>query len=105
MSKIAVIGSLESCLPFRALGYSLYTAESAEGALDALVKLQREDIAIIFITETLAALIPEVLREWQAKPTPAVILIPGAQGSLGLGQRNIKILVEKAVGMDIFREV
>ena len=33
--------------------------------------------------------------------TPAIILIPGKEGSLGIGMRNIKQAVERAVGADI----
>ena len=40
---------------------------------------------------------------WQLKDelTPAVILIPGKDGSLGIGMANVKSAVERAVGADI----
>ena len=33
--------------------------------------------------------------------TPAIILIPGKEGPLGIGMANIKTAVERAVGADI----
>ena len=33
--------------------------------------------------------------------TPAIILIPGKEGSLGIGMANVKTAVERAVGADI----
>ena len=33
--------------------------------------------------------------------TPAIILIPGKEGSLGIGMDNVKTAVERAVGADI----
>ena len=33
--------------------------------------------------------------------TPAIILIPGKEGSLGIGMANVKSAVERAVGADI----
>ena len=33
--------------------------------------------------------------------TPAIILIPGKSGSLGIGMANVKKSVERAVGADI----
>ena len=33
--------------------------------------------------------------------TPAIILIPGKDGSLGIGMANVKRAVERAVGADI----
>ncbi|HBM80667.1 MAG TPA: V-type ATP synthase subunit F, partial [Clostridiaceae bacterium] len=35
------------------------------------------------------------------KLVPAIILIPGTQGSLGIGLQNIKENVAKAIGVDI----
>lgn len=104
MSKIAVMGSLESCLPFGALGYDVYDVTQPDDAREILLRLVKEDTAILFITEQLAATLTAELQEYQSLLSPAIILIPGSEGSLGIGQKQIKTLVEKAVGMDIFKE-
>ena len=54
--RIAVIGSWESVMGFRALGLETY---------------------------------------------PAIILIPGREGSLGIGMNNIQQSIQRAVGADI----
>ena len=37
----------------------------------------------------------------EAKLRPAIILIPGREGSLGIGRDNIQRAIERAVGADI----
>ena len=56
---------------------------------------------MIYLTETLAAQMPGDVARYQDALTPAVILIPGKEGSLGIGLANIKSAVERAVGADI----
>ena len=43
----------------------------------------------------------EEIARYQDALTPAIILIPGKEGSLGIGMANIKTAVERAVGADI----
>ena len=43
----------------------------------------------------------EIFRKYDEKPSPAIILIPGRDGSAGLGLAALKEAVEKAVGSDI----
>ena len=44
---------------------------------------------------------PEI-DKFKDDPTPAIILIPGREGSLGLGQAALKDAIERAVGADFF---
>lgn len=41
------------------------------------------------------------IDRFKDSPTPAIILIPGREGSLGLGKAALKAAVERAVGSDI----
>ena len=53
------------------------------------------------MTEQLSAkMCPDIARYKDAL-TPAIILIPGKEGSLGIGMANVKTAVERAVGADI----
>ena len=45
--------------------------------------------------------LPEELQRYQDALTPAIILIPGKEGPLGLGMEQVKRCVERAVGADI----
>ena len=43
----------------------------------------------------------EDVARYKDELTPAIILIPGKEGSLGMGMADIKTAVERAVGADI----
>ena len=86
---------------FKALGLDTYFVESAEEARHTLHRLAKEAYAVIYITEQLASQIPAEIARYQDALTPAVILIPGKEGSLGIGMNNVKNAVERAVGADI----
>jgi V/A-type H+-transporting ATPase subunit F len=101
MYRIAAMGDSDSVLGFKALGLDVYPVESAEEARKTLHRLAKENVAIIYMTEQLAALLPEELERYKDALTPAIILIPGKDGSLGIGQDNVTKSVIRAVGADI----
>ena len=103
MLKIAVIGGRDTVIGFRALGLETYPAADAAEAGHILRRLTREneDYAIIYIEENIAAALEHEISEFKDRPTPAVILIPGREGSMGLGQSALKAAVERAVGTNI----
>ena len=102
MYKIAVLGDRESVLGFKALGLDVYPAETVEEARKKLHHLARDgETAIIYLTEQLAAQMPDEVAKYKDRLTPAVILIPGKAGSLGIGMENITSSVERAVGANI----
>ena len=101
MYKIAVLGDKDSVLGFRALGLDAFPAADAEQARPILHRLAKEGYAIIYLTEQLAAGMSAELARYKDELTPAIILIPGKEGPLGIGMANIKTAVERAVGADI----
>ena len=101
MYKIAVLGDKDSVLGFRALGLDVFAADTAEQARPVLHQLAREGYAIIYLTEQLAASLSAEMSRYKDELTPAIILIPGKEGALGIGMDNIKTAVERAVGADI----
>ena len=101
MYKIAVMGDRDSILGFGALGLSVFPTEDPTDARHTLHKLAREEYAIIYMTEQLASQIPGDIARYQDSVTPAIILIPGKSGSLGIGMKNITDSMERAVGADI----
>lgn len=105
MHKIGVIGDKDSILGFRALGFDIFPVETAEEAEQAVHSHADGTYAALYITEQTAALIPEAIQEYRDKRFPAIIPIPGIQGTLGIGMRSVRQSVEKAVGADIlFRD-
>ena len=106
MLKIAVMGGRETVMGFKALGLATYpvdSPESAKKALRAATKVQEngDEYAIIYVEETVAQYMMEDISRFQEKPSPAIILIPGRDGPIGLGLSALKEAVEKAVGSDI----
>ena len=90
MYKIAVVGDRDSVLGFQALGLSVFPVETA-----------KEAYAIIYLTEQLGTQLKDLLAQYEKELAPAVILIPGKEGSLGIGMEKITETVERAVGADI----
>lgn len=100
-SKVAVLGDRASVLGFKALGFDAVVAEEVEAARAALRRLVQQEYAVIYVVEATAAGILETIAEYANRPLPAIVLIPGSRGSLGLGLAKLKRAVEKAVGADI----
>ena len=98
---IAVVGDWDSVLAFQALGLPVFPAQSAEQARAVLHRLAREDYAVIYLTERLAADLERDIARYQDAPAPAILLIPGREGPLGMGMGKLRAAVERAVGVDI----
>ncbi|MGP1348386.1 MAG: V-type ATP synthase subunit F [Stomatobaculum sp.] len=103
MYKVAVMGDWDSVYGFGALGLETVNenGENPEKAAERLEQLGAQGFAVVYITEALAARIPETIEKMRVKPMPAVILIPGISGNTGEGIRAVKRSVEQAVGSDI----
>ena len=56
---------------------------------------------IIYIEETLAQNLAHEIDKFKDRPTPAIILIPGRDGSTGMALDALKAAVERAVGTNI----
>ena len=107
MLKIAVIGGRDTVMGFKALGLDTFAAETPAEAGKILRHLTRDseaEYAIIYIEENFAMQIQAEINKFKDSPTPAIILIPGREGSIGLGQTALKEAVERAVGTNILGE-
>ncbi len=101
MYKIAVMGDRDSVLGFRALGLDVCMTEDTEQARKELHRLAGGGYAVIYMTEQLAQSLQPEIAKYKDAVTPAIILIPGRGGSLGLGEASLQSAVERAVGADI----
>jgi len=108
---MAIIGSRETILGFKALGLEPVYANDSKEAVESLYRLKKEKTdggrnkyAILFIMEDLATDIqPEDYKKLSADPLPAIIPLPSHLGSTGFGVTRLKRIVEKAVGSDILK--
>jgi len=95
------MGDSDSVLGFKALGLDVCPVSTPEEGRQALHRMAKENYAIIYMTEQLAAKLTGEIARYQDALTPAIILIPGKEGPLGIGMANVKTTVERAVGADI----
>ena len=104
MHDICIIGDRDSVLGFKALGYTTYIIDNAYEAERMLEKIA-DDFAVIFIIEQYVEEIRSVIDRYRDKKLPAIIPVPGRDGTTGLSMRTIRDAMERAVGADIlFKE-
>lgn len=112
--SIAIIGSREAILGFRALGVETVAVKDFKEATEQLYKLKKTKqiidnnetetpkFAIIFITEDLAQDISkDDYKKLSVGALPAIIPIPSHKGATGFGLTKLRRVVEQAVGSDI----
>lgn len=97
--KMAILGEGDSVLAFKAGGVDAYYASDREEAKDLLRKLAKE-YGVIFITESLAASMDDLLKKFNAQPYPVIVPLPSDDGS-GYAQSKLRERMEKALGVDI----
>lgn len=109
---IAIIGPKEVVFGFKAIGVNTHFSSNAETTLTTLQELKSEKImdsdlpryAIIFILEAHAKAIPEDdYKKLTSDPLPAIIALPGPEGSTGFGLDRLGQIVEKAIGSNILK--
>lgn len=107
---IAIIGPKEMVSGFSALGVDVLEATSSEETLSQLrlIKTQMSEegvekkYAVVCVIESL--LIGVDMAEYNkiiSGPLPAVVLLPGPEGSSGLALARLRRLAERAVGSSI----
>ena len=102
-ARIGVIGDRDSILCYKAFGMDIFPATESEPEESRRLvdRLAREAYGIIFVTEQIAQTIAETIDHYTRSTLPAIILIPGVKGTLGIGAARIRDNVEKAVGINI----
>lgn len=101
MYKIAVVGDYDSIYGFATLGLSICPVRNSEEAKSKIQQLAAGKYGIIYITESIAAQLTDVIEEYKEQTMPAIIQIPGVSGNTGAGVEGVKKTVEQAVGSDI----
>lgn len=104
MYKVAAIGNRESVFAFKAIGIETFPVKSGFEARKIIDNLAGKNYGLIFLTEQVASEIQETVDRYKKKILPAIILVPGTQGSLGIGLSEINRNVEKAVGSNILAD-
>ncbi|MFI3249870.1 MAG: V-type ATP synthase subunit F [Eubacteriales bacterium] len=99
--KIGVVGDKDSVLGFKALGLDVVPVTTVDEARASIHKMAKDEFAVIYLTEQLAVELEPEMARYKDSLTPAIILIPGKEGSLGIGMNKVTENVIRAVGADI----
>ena len=98
---MGAVGERDAVLCFKAIGMRVVPTTNADETAKALFKLTRQNVRVIFVTETAAQQAPEALERYKNRADVTIIPIPGSQGSTGYAMARVKANVEKAIGTDI----
>ena len=101
MSKVGIIGDKDSVMGFLALGIDIFPAYTEEEIKKTIHRLAQTDYAIIYITEQASLLARESIEKYKDFELPAIIIIPGTSGSLGIGMNEVRESAKRAIGADI----
>jgi V/A-type H+-transporting ATPase subunit F len=99
--KIGVVGEKDVVVPFQLIGFDAYPVILGQEARETIRTMADEGYGVIYLTETIATQIPDTVKFYDTQVTPAIILIPSHEGSLGIGKERVNANVEKAIGQNI----
>lgn len=101
MYKVGIVGDKDSVMGFLALGIDIFPAYDADEIRKTIHDLVENDYAIIYITEQASLLAKESIAKYKDAKLPAIIVIPGIGGSMGLGMNEVRESAKRAIGADI----
>ena len=99
--KIAVIGKIDNILGFKAAGVEVFAVKDAEQSKSVLFTISKKGYAVILLTEDLVVQMTEMLSRYKLQAYPAIIPIPTAKGTSGIGIKGIMEDADKAIGAEL----
>ena len=104
--KLIAVGSYESVLPFKAIGLDVFVVTEANiDEFEAkLSQLAAKNYAALFLTEDLYEKFSATVQEINSAEAVSIVPIPAKGVLTNYGLRGIRSIVERAIGMDIFRQ-
>jgi len=99
--KIAILGNHDAILGFKGLGIDAFGLSEEKFEDETRSVMEKSDYAIVFITEDWAQKLEKILDEYKERALPAIVSVPSPKGTTGAAMKNLKKIVEQAVGSDI----
>ena len=108
--NIAIVGPTDTVSGFKALGVEAFPAVNAVEVLEQLRTIKQKTLdpesnkkyAVVCVIEDLVTTVDQAeYAKVIAGPLPAVVLLPGPEGSQGFAINRLRGLAEKAVGAAI----
>ncbi len=101
MSNVICIGNKNVVMPYSAVGFDIRVVNSAEEAVEA-VKSAMDGYSLIFVQEDYYEHLTELIEKTMEKAVPVISAIPGPLGSSGRAFENLREIIKRAIGADIF---
>ncbi|MBZ1356265.1 MAG: hypothetical protein KY054_00640 [Candidatus Nealsonbacteria bacterium] len=103
--KIAIIGNPETIKGFKSLGIDLLGVRNKEEAEKSFLSVYSSDeYALLLLTEDWFTELRDQIKEFEEKPLPALMMIPGIGSKKSIAEQELRQMIERAVGSDIFSE-
>ncbi len=102
MAKAVAVGEKHLILGFKGVGFDIVPVEDGQKLLQALMTLAKEpDLGVILVTESIAAEVPDAIREFRERSSAILTLIPTQEGGRHTSFEEIRRAVERSMGVDI----
>jgi len=102
MSNVICIGNKNVVMPYSAVGFDIKIVNSAEEAVEAVEKAIGDGYSLIFVQEDYYGHISELIEKTMEMAVPVISAIPGPLGTSGKAFENLREIIKKAIGADIF---
>src|SRR6056297_3721820 len=99
-TRIAVIGTTDQVLPFRAIGADTRVVDNPEDARAALAEMVTGYV-IIIISDDYWKKCEDIVAKYSGKSLPSIIAMPGKEGTTDSFSGMLNSLVRRAIGIDI----
>ena len=101
--KVVVVGDEDAVAGLKLAGVSegrvVKTPSEAEEVLREVVR--DEDVAVLVITEDVAAMASQLVQELYLRPRPAVVEVPSRRGAEEEREDPIRELLRRAIGVEV----
>ncbi len=98
--SIAVIGSKDSILAFRAVGCDIFGVDNEQSARTALNRAIAS-YKVILITDNFAPYVEDIIKDTYLTAYPVVLVIPSGTEKSDYALKKINSSVEQALGVNI----
>jgi vacuolar-type H+-ATPase subunit F/Vma7 len=104
-NHLAIIGDSDFISGFKSLGFILYPVDAKTDARSTFSAALKEDFLCIFILESYAAEVRDLLEEYNQAIRPMIIPLPDFRADLNFNEDLLSRLATRAIGQDITQGV
>ena len=102
MSNVICIGNKNVVMPYSAVGFDIEVVDDPDGARQAVDRAIRDGYSLIFVQEDYYSHISDLIEKTMEVAVPVISAIPGPMGASGGAFENLREIIKKAIGADIF---